>query len=49
MPFGFRFGERDQALFKKKYMLLCFGSGNHKGEMLPFKAFQTMGNQGKRV
>ena len=30
-------------------MLPCFGSWNHKGEMLPFKAFQSMGNQGKRA
>ena len=30
-------------------MLPCFGSWNHKGEMLPFKAFQSMGNQGERA
>ena len=30
-------------------MLPCFGFRNHKGEMLPFKAFQSMGNRGKRA
>ena len=29
-------------------MLPCFGSWNHKGEMLPFMAFKSMGNE-KRV
>ena len=28
-------------------MLPCFGSWNREGEMLPFKAFESMGNQGK--
>ena len=35
--------------FYLKSMLPYFGSWNHKGEMLPFKAFQSMGNQGKRA
>ena len=30
-------------------MLPCFGFRNHKGEMLPFKAFQSIGNRGKRA
>ena len=30
-------------------MLPYFGFGNHKGEMLPFKAFRSMGNRGKRA
>ena len=30
-------------------MLPFFGSWNHEGEMLPFKAFQSVGNQGKRA
>ena len=30
-------------------MLPCFGFRNHKGEMLPFKAFQSMGNRGKEL
>ena len=30
-------------------MLPCFGFRNHKGEMLPFKAVQSMGNRGKRA
>ena len=29
-------------------MLPCFCSWNHKGEMLPFKDFKSMGNE-KRV
>ena len=28
-------------------MLPCFGFRSHKGEMLPFKAFKSMGNRGK--
>ena len=36
-------------LYLRRSMLPCFGSWNHKGEMLPFKAFQSMGNQGKRA
>ena len=30
-------------------MLPYFGFRNHKGEMLSFKAFQSMGNRGKRA
>ena len=49
MPFGFRFGERDQVLFKRKYVALFWLLWNYEGEMLSFKAFHSMGNQGKRA
>ena len=48
MPFGLDLA-KGIKFYLKRSMLLCFGPGNHKGEMLPFKAFQTMGNQGKRA
>ena len=35
--------------YLKRSMLPCFGFRNHKGEMLPFKAVQSMGNRGKRA
>ena len=34
--------------YLKRSMLPCFGSWNHKGEMLPFMALKSMGNE-KRV
>ena len=35
--------------YLNRSMLPCFGFRNRKGEMLPFKAFQSMGNRGKRA
>ena len=35
--------------YLKRSMLPCFGSWNHNGEILPFKAFKSIGNHGKRA
>ena len=35
--------------YLRRSMLPCFGFRNHKGGMLPFKAFQGMGNRRKRA
>ena len=50
MPRGLRFDERDQVLFKKKY--ICYhvlALGIIKVKLLPFKAFKRVGNHGKRA
>ena len=50
MPCGLRFDERDQVLFKKKY--ICYhvlALGIIKVKLLPFKAFKRVGNHGKRA
>ena len=47
MPCGLRFDERDQVLFKKKYVT-CFGSRNHKGEIASLQALQEYGKSRKK-